>query len=104
MKFLRAFFLRMFGSMGSARAERELKEEIDSHLQLHIDDNLRAGMTPEEARRRAVIALGGIERTKEEVRDRRTLPPIDSLARDVRYGVRTLIKSPGFALAGIVIL
>ena len=61
-------------------------------------------MTPEEARRRAIIALGGIEGTKEAVRDRRTLPLIDSLMRDARYGIRTLIKSPGFAIAGVIIL
>ena len=87
-----------------ARSERELSAEIESHLQLHIDDNIRAGMTPAEARRRAVIALGGVEGTKEAYRDRRGLPAFESLVRDVRYGVRTLIKSPGFALAGIVIL
>src|SRR5689334_15536351 len=104
MRLMRAFITRLFGILGSHRAEQDLTAEIDSHLQLHIDDNLRAGMTPEEARRRAVISLGGIERTKEEVRDRRTVPAIDSLIRDVRYGIRTLIKSPGFALAGIVIL
>ena len=104
MKSLRAWMLRLFGVLGSSRSERDLSAEIDSHLQLHIDDNIRAGMTPEEARRRAIIALGGIEGTKEAVRDRRTLPLIDSLVRDVRYGIRTLIKSPGFAIAGVIIL
>jgi len=96
--------LRLFGVLGSSRSERDLSAEIDSHLQLHIDDNIRAGMTPEEARRRAIIALGGIECTNEAVRVRRTLPLIDSLVRDVRYGIRTLIKSPGFAIAGVIIL
>ena len=104
MKSLRAWMLRLFGVLGSSRSERDLSAEIDSHLQLHIDDNIRAGMTPEDARRRAIIALGGIEGTKEAVRDRRTLPLIDSLVRDVRYGIRTLIKSPGFAIAGVIIL
>ena len=58
------------------RSERELSAEIESHLQLHIDDNIRAGMTPAEARRRAVIALGGVEGTKEAYRDRRGLPGV----------------------------
>ena len=104
MKSLRACFMRLFGVFGSKKSERELSAEIESHLQMHVDDNIRAGMTPVEARRRAVIALGGVEGTKEAYRDRRGLPAFESLVRDVRYGVRTLIKSPGFAIAGIVIL
>ena len=104
MKSVRAWFMRLFGVFGSTRAERELSAEIESHLQLHIDDNLRAGMTPQEARRRALIALGGVEGTKEAYRDRRGLPAFESLVRDIRYGVRTLLKTPGFALAGVVIL
>src|SRR6188508_1903729 len=104
MKSVRAWFTRLFGIFATRKSERELSEEIESHLQLHVDDNLRAGMTPVEARRRAVIALGGVEGTKEAYRDRRGLPAFESLVRDVRYGVRTLKKSPGFAMAGIVIL
>ena len=104
MKAVRAWFMRLFGVFGSIKSERELSAEIESHLQLHVDDNIRAGMTPVEARRRAVIALGSVEGTKEAYRDRRGLPAIESLVRDVRYGIRTLIKSPGFAVAGIVIL
>src|SRR5436190_4398895 len=104
MKFLRAWLTRLSSVFGSSRSERDLSAEIDSHLQLHIDDNLRAGMRPDEARRRAVIALGGIESTKEAIRDRRGVPFVESLLRDVRYGIRTLIKSPGFTIAGIIIL
>jgi putative ABC transport system permease protein len=101
MKTIRAWFVRLCGVLGS---DREISAEIESHLQLHIDDNIRAGMSPMEARRRALIALGGVEGTKEAYRDRRGLPAFESLVRDLRYGVRTLRKSPGFAIAGIVIL
>jgi predicted permease len=104
MKLLRAMVMRLLGMFGSTRAERELEAEIEGHLQLHIDDNIRAGMTPAEARRRAVLALGGVERTKEEYRDRRGVPAFESLVRDLRYGARTLSKSPGFAIAGVIIL
>ena len=104
MKTLRAWWHRMFGLFPTREAERELTAELESHLQLHVEDNLRAGMTPDEARRRAIIALGGLESTKEAYRDRRGLPAIDSLLRDLRYGARTLRKNPGFLVAGIAIL
>src|SRR3982751_5888302 len=104
MKTLRAWLMRLLGVFGLNGRERDLSAEIESHLQLHADDNVRAGMTPAEARRRAVIALGSVEGTKEAVRDRNGLPAFESLVRDIRYGTRALIKTPGYALAGVVIL
>ena len=104
MKSVRALLMRVSGVFGSKKSERELAAEIESHLQLHVDDNIRAGMSPDEARRRAVIALGSVEGTKEAYRDRRGIPWFESIVRDLRYGIRTLTKSPGFAIAGIVIL
>ncbi len=74
------------------------------HLQLHIDDNLRAGMTPDAARRQAMLKLGGVEPVKERVRDRRGLPWLDSLRQDVRYGIRFLRRSPGFTAVAILSL
>lgn len=67
MKRLRAWVIRLSGlfrtSRQTGRQERELAEEMESHLQLHIEDNLRSGMTPEQARRDAVLKLGGVEQT-----------------------------------------
>ena len=63
---LRALFLRLAGLFDKSRGDREFSEELESHLQSQIDDNLRAGMTPDEARRQALITLGGIEPAKEQ--------------------------------------
>ncbi len=104
MKSVRAWMLRLFAVFGSSRSERDLSAELESHLQLHIDDNINAGMTAPEARRRALIALGGVDQTKERYRDRRGLPLFESIVRDLRYGGRTLMKSPGFTIASVLIL
>lgn len=104
MRRLRVFIYRVRGLFRSSQADRELAAELESHLQLHIDDNIRSGMTPDEARRRALIALGGLERTKEEYRDRRGVPLIEAVIRDLQHGVKGLAKNPAFSLAAISIL
>jgi predicted permease len=104
MRRLRAFFIRITGIFGKSRRDRELSAELDSHLQLHIDDNLRAGMTPQEARRRAIIKLGGIESTKESYRDRRSIPIIETTLQDVRFGAHMLFKNPGFTAVALLSL
>src|ERR1700674_1233425 len=97
MRRLRSWFLRLRGLFGKERRERELAAEMESHLRMHIEDNLRAGMSAAEARRNALIKLGGIEQTKENYRDRRGLPHLETLIQDLRFGVRMLQKNPGFS-------
>src|SRR5205807_10378570 len=86
MRQLRVWFVRFGGLFRKERREKELTGEMDSHLQMQIEDNLRAGMPPTEARHQALIKLGGIEQTREMVRDRRGLPFLETLLQDVRYG------------------
>src|ERR1700730_1173374 len=98
MRRLRAFFVRLLGLVTSSRRGGEPDDELASHLQFHIEDNVRAGMTPAEARRKARLALGGIEQTKEVYRERQHLPVVDTLSRDLRYATRQLLTHPSFAL------
>lgn len=101
MKWLRASIRRLLGVFWLGDREQKIAEELDAHLQLHIDDNLRRGMPTNEARRQALISLG-VERTKQAYRERSTILAIENFLRDVRFGLRSLSKSPGYAL--IIIL
>ena len=104
MRKLRAWLLRLKGLFVKEARDRDLADEIDSHLQMHIDDNLRAGMSYEEARRVAVMKLGGIDSTKEAYRDRSTIPFLESMVQDLRFTLRQLRKNPAFTFTAIVMV
>jgi predicted permease len=104
MSALRAWLYRLAELFGKEYRDRQLSAELESHVQLHIEDNLRAGMPPEEARRQALLNLGGIEQTKEGYRDRRGFPWLESVLQDVRFSLRLLRKNPGFTAVAVFTL
>ena len=104
MNWLRTAVLRLVGIFSKSRREREFADELEAHLQMHIDDNLRKGMSLDEARRQAILKLGGVEQTKQAYRERGTTPLVERLTQDLRFALRQLVKNPGFGLIAIFVL
>jgi predicted permease len=98
------WMLRIRGLLRRTRAERELDEELRSHLELQIRKYIERGLNPAEARRRASVEFGGVERVREECRDARGTQRVESVWTDLKYAMRTLRKSPGFTVTAVLAL
>src|SRR5215469_16251587 len=94
---LRSFFRR-------AQLDSDLNAEMSNHLELAIEENVRSGLPLEEARRQALVRFGGQQQAMENHREARSLPLLETLLQDLRFALRMLRRSPGFALLAIFCL
>ena len=95
---------RLLALVRKRRLERDLDAEVLAHLEMAEIDAIAAGMSPEEARRAARRSFGGIEQMKEEHRDSRSVRWIETLLRDLRYGLSSLAREPGFTIVAVGVL
>jgi predicted permease len=94
---VRAFFRK-------APLDEDLDAEMASHLEMAVEENVQRGMTPEEARRQAMVRFGGVQQAREKQREARGLPFLDVLGQDMRYTFRTLGRDVGFTVVAVLIL
>src|SRR5437870_4655408 len=104
MKVVRRFFRRMTSWTRRQQDEERLRAEIEEHLALQTAENIRAGLSPPEARRQAVLKFGAVEAMKEGYRDERTLAFLETLMQDTRYALRRLRNAPAFTTTTVLTL
>src|SRR3984957_3998004 len=104
MRTLRRFLRRLSSWARTRHEEERLRAEIEEHLALQTADNARAGLSPVEARRQAVLKFGGVEAMRESYRDQRGLPFVETLIEDTRHALRRLRNAPAFTITTVLTL
>jgi predicted permease len=104
MRQVRALIQRLGGLFGSRHADADFAAELESHITLDTEAGVRNGLTREEARRQALVRLGGVEQTRQAHRERRTLPWVEDLLHDLRFGLRMMARNPGFTWVAVLTL
>src|ERR1043166_4718850 len=104
VELLRTLLRRLASLFRRRDLDVDLDQELRAHLEMATERNLGRGLTPEQARREALLALGGLEQTKQSYREQRGLPMLETIWQDLRFGLRMLRRSPGFSLLAILCL
>src|SRR5690242_21962595 len=104
MMFFRALWFRLHALLAGRRVAGEIDREIAFHVEMETANNIRAGLSPDEARRRAHIAFGGRQRFREETRDEIRSRGVEDLVQDVKHAVRTFRRTPTFTATVILTL
>lgn len=100
----RVFLNRLVSLFGDGRREEELRQEIETHLAMLADDFRQRGVSDDQARAAARRLFGRVERVRDEHRDQRRLPSLDSLLQDLRFAARLLLKDRSITLASVALL
>jgi putative ABC transport system permease protein len=104
MRRFRRFWCRLRETVNPKHRDDDFADEVETHIRMLTEDNVRSGMPPAEARRAALLRFGSVNATTEMWREQRRLPLIETLTRDVQFAIRGLTKEPGFAAVCAVTL